>query len=115
MYRFADPIIVFALGLGCQLANAAPSRDVSSVHVHFADLDLAHGAGAAALYRRLKAAAETVCALMDGRDLVSQARYRICWQSALGTAVAQVDQSALTKYHRAQSGRSNATAQTAQN
>lgn len=70
---------------------------------------------AAALYWRLKAAAESVCALLDGRDLVSQACYRICWQSALGTAVAQVDQSALTKFHRAQCSRSDATAQTAQN
>lgn len=115
MYRFANPFMIFALCLGYQLASAAPYQDVPSVNVHFADLDLAHSEGAAALYRRLKAAAETVCAPQNGRDLGSQARYKICWQSALDTAVAKVDQSALTMYHRAQFGYRNTTVQIVHN
>ena len=82
--------------------------------VHFADLDLTHADGIAMLYRRLKGAAETVCALQDGRDLGSQMRYKTCWQSALGAAVSKVDRPALTAYYRAQFNGRNATIQIAQ-
>jgi UrcA family protein len=113
MYRFTTPIMIFALGLGYQLANAAPYEDVPSVIVHFADLDLTHGAGVAVLYRRLKGAAETVCAAQNGRDLGSQTRYKTCLESALGTVVAKVDQPALTAIYRAQFKGRNATIQVA--
>jgi len=90
MYRLTTAVMmIFALALGSELATAAdlPSIDVPSTVVHFADLDLTRGEGAAALYRR-KTAAETVCAQLHGRNLRSQARFTACWQSALGTAVA---------------------------
>jgi hypothetical protein len=38
----------------------------------------------------------------------------MCWQSALGTAVAKVDRPALTAYYRAKFGGGNATIQIAQ-
>jgi len=114
MNRFAISIVIFALGLGSQLANAAPSQDVPSVVVHFADLDLAHGEGVAILYRRLKGAAETVCAPQNGRDLGSLTRYKVCWQSALAAAVVKVDRPALIAYYRAQFKGRNATIQIAQ-
>jgi UrcA family protein len=114
MYRFATTITILALGLGYQLANAAPSQDAPSIIVHFADLDLTHADGIAVLYRRLKGAAETVCALQDGRDLGSQMRYKTCWQSALGAAVSKVDRPALTAYYRSQFNGRSATIQIAQ-
>ena len=110
MNRLRTTTLIIATGLGFQLANAAPTQAVPSVVVQFADLDLAHRDGAETLYRRLQAAAERVCASRDGRngtDIGSQTRYKICWQSALATAVAKVDQPALTAYYRAQfAGRS---------
>jgi UrcA family protein len=115
MYRFATTVMILALGFGDQLANAAPSQDAPSVIVHFADLDLTHSDGVAVLYRRLKGAAETVCALRDGRDLGSQMRFKMCWQSALGAAVTKIDRPALTAYYRAQFEGRNATFQIAQN
>jgi len=115
MYRFTTTMMIVALGLGYQLANAAPSDDVASAIVHFADLDLSHSQGVAVLYRRLKGAAESVCAPEIGRDLRSQTRYKICWQSALGTAVARVDRPTLAAYYRAQFQGRNATFQIAQN
>jgi len=115
MKRFTTTLIISAIGLGSQLANAAPPGDVPSAVVHFADLNLSHSEGIAVLYRRLKAAAETVCALQDGRDLGSQARYKLCWRSALGAAVAKVDHPALTAYFQAKSGGGNAAFQIAQN
>ncbi len=115
MYRLTTTIMISVLALGYQLAKATPLQDdAPSVVVRFADLDLTHSDGVAVLYRRLKGAAETVCAPQNGRDLGSQTRYKTCWQSALGTAVAKVDQPALTAYYRAQFKGRNATFQIAQ-
>jgi len=108
MYRFATTMMIVAVGLGYQLANAAPSDDVPSVVVRFTDQDLAHINGVAALYRSLKDAAKTVCVAHDGP------RYKVCWQSALSAAVARVDHPALTAYYRAQFESRNATIQIAQ-
>jgi hypothetical protein len=61
------------------------------------------------LYRRLKDAAETVCAAHDDRDLERQMRFKACWQAALSAAVTKVDQPALTAYYQAQFKGRNAT------
>jgi UrcA family protein len=114
MNRFTTTMMISALGLGSQLAKAAPPQDPPAVIVRFSDLDLTHSQGVTVLYQRLKNAAETVCALQNGRDLGSQTRYKMCWRSALGTAVAKVDQPALTAYHRAKFDGGNATIQIAQ-
>ncbi len=113
MYRFATTLMILALGLGYQ-ANAAPSQDLPSVIVQLADLDLTHSDGVAVLYRRLKVAAQTVCASLDGRGFWRKTRYEMCWHSALSTAVAKVDQPALTAYYRAKIGGGNATITIAQ-
>jgi UrcA family protein len=114
MYRFKTSIMIFALVLGYQLANAAPYEDVPSVIVHFADLDLTRGEGLAVLYRRLKGAAETVCAAHNGRDLGSKTRYKTCLESAVAKAVTKVDQPALTAIYRAQFKDHNTAIQVAQ-
>jgi UrcA family protein len=115
MNRFTTTMMISALGLGSQLADAASPQDPAAVIVRFAELDLSHSQGVAVLYQRLKGAAETVCATQNGRDLGSQTRYRMCWHSALGSAVAKVDRPALTAYYRAQFKGRNATFQIAQN
>ena len=99
MYRFTSMVIIAALALTC-VAYAAPALDRPQVVVHFADLDLSRSQGAAVLYRRLRAAAETVCAALDDRDLGSHMRFKECAQSALCRAVAEVDRPALTEYYR---------------
>jgi UrcA family protein len=83
--------------------------------VRFADLDLTRNEGVAALYRRLKDAAETACAPQNGRELGSQMRYRLCWQSALTGAVAQVGQPALSAYCRVRLNGRHTTFPIAQN
>ena len=114
MNRFTTSMMISALGLGSQLANAAPPQDPPTVIVRFADLDLSHSQGVAVLYQRLKGAAETVCVPHNGRDLGSLARYKTCWQSALGTAVDKVDRPTVTAYYLAQFKAPNATIQIAQ-
>ena len=103
MYRFTSMVIISALALTC-VAYAEPAPDQPQVVVHFADLDLSSSQGAAVLYRRLRTAAETVCAPLDGRDLERHMRFEACEQSALSRAVAEVDRPALTEYYRARAG-----------
>jgi UrcA family protein len=100
MYRFTSMVIIAALALTC-VAYAGPAPDRPHVVVHFADLDLSRSQGAAVLYRRLRAAAETVCAPLDDRDLGRHLRFKACAQSALCRAVAELDRPALTEYYRA--------------
>jgi UrcA family protein len=100
MYRLTSMVIISALALTC-VAYAGPAPDRPQVVVHFADLDLSRSKGVAVLYQRLRAAAETVCAPLDDRDLVRHMRFKACVQSALNRAVAEVDRPALTEYHRA--------------
>lgn len=51
---------------------------------------------------------------MYGCRLEGFRHHKMCWQSALGTAVAKVDRPALTAYYRAKFGGGNATIQIAQ-
>jgi UrcA family protein len=115
MYRFTTTMMIFALALEFQSAHAAPSENVSSVVVHFGDLDLSRSEGAMVLYRRLKVAAETVCAPLEDRDAERHLSFKACVQSALTTAVAKIDRTALTAYYEAKIKGRNATMQIAQN
>ena len=114
MYRFTTTMMILALALGFQSAHAAPPQNVPSVVVHFADLDLSRSAGATVLYQRLKGAAETVYAPLDDRNVARHMSFRACVQSAISTAVAKVDQPALTAYYEAKRNGRNATVQIAQ-
>lgn len=116
MHHFTTTMMICALGLGLQSSHAAtPPEKVPFRVVRFADLDLSHSQGVAVLYRRLKGAAETVCGPRDDRALKQSMRLKACVQSAMATAVAKVDQPALTAYYEAQSGGHKSTIQTARN
>jgi len=109
MYRFTTTMMIFALAIGFQSAHAAPLQNVPSVVVHFADLDLSRSEGATVLYQRLKGAAKTVCAPLDDRNLARHQSFEACMQNAISTAVAKVDEPALTAYYEAKMNGRNAT------
>ena len=112
MYRFTSSLIISTLGL-ISLAHAAPVHDAPQITVHFADLDLTRVDGAAVLYKRLRAAAETVCGPREDRDPAKAAAFRKCVQSALASAVVRVDQAKLTAYYRAHAEPRNTSLQLA--
>jgi UrcA family protein len=114
MHRLTTTLMISVLGFGFQSAHAAPRESAPSVVVRFADLDLSRSEGAAALYRRLKGAAQTVCAPLDGRNLAQHFGFEACVKSAISTAVATVDRPALTEYYAAKTSGRNATFQIAQ-
>jgi UrcA family protein len=86
-------------------ARADSPPEPRSVTVHFEDLNTNNAHGAAALYSRIKTAAEDVCRdLTRTRSLALLSRYSQCVRSAIGAAVGQVNRPLVTEYaliHRA--------------
>ncbi len=74
-------------------SNRAPSL------VKFADLDTSNAQGAATLYRRLNAAAKSVCQdLEPGRELARVRVYTDCIHTALSNAIVKINRPAVTAY-----------------
>ena len=67
--------------------------------VEFSDLDLSHNAGAVAVYRRVAAAARSVCRDLDARhELWRKSQYQNCVQRAVIQAIAEIDHPNVTRY-----------------
>jgi UrcA family protein len=88
-------------------ALAAPAvdpwnPDPARITVHFGELNLGQPEGAAALYRRIRVAAERVCGepRLTGSRMV-QPDWRACVAQAVSQAVATLDRPTLTAYYRA--------------
>jgi UrcA family protein len=78
------------LGIGSNMANAAPVLDVPSVTVKYSDLNLATDEGAHQLYKRISTAARVVCPDADLRDLSAFASSKTCQSEAIARAVRDV-------------------------
>jgi UrcA family protein len=78
---------------------AAGTRDVNSVTVRFGDLNLRSQAGVASLHKRIRNAAESVCAQYDTRVLGLRDGYDTCVKQAVEQGVKAVDNANLTHFH----------------
>jgi UrcA family protein len=78
--------------------------DILKETVHFSDLDLSRGEGAATLYGRINSAARLVCAPLDAGRLSGSSRFRACVKTAIQRAVSDVHQPLLTQYCEAALG-----------
>jgi len=74
---------------------AADSTDAPTIIVKYGDLNLSTPQGAAALYGRIRSAAETVCRHFDQRGVASQARKATCINHAISAAVTEVNEGSL--------------------
>ena len=101
---------IFAVGLGvalngyCVLANAGnreSAGQVRSVIVRYAELDLSKPQGIDALYRRIQAAAKSVCRPDASVSSFYDRANRHCYHDAVERAVRQVNLVTLTALHRA--------------
>jgi UrcA family protein len=105
MRRVTLAVVLAALTAGAQVARADMSDGLPlSRKVSYSDLNLASPAGAQALYRRLTAAADVVCAPFEGRGLVSEHQFKACVGHAIATAVADVNSPLLTSYYQSKVG-----------
>jgi len=78
---------------GATLATAsAPDATPAapSLAIRYADVNLATIAGATTLYHRIEGAARFVCG-EEGRSLRDRHAWKVCYQSAVGEAVAKVN------------------------
>ena len=110
MNRITTIILISALAAGAQIAHAANPTEpfLRHVKVVFSDLNLTSIDGATTLYRRLRSAAESVCAEHGTRDVGSIFRVKTCVSAAISSAVADANQPSLTAYYQAKQGYTNA-------
>jgi UrcA family protein len=86
-------------------STAAPQDEPRTRTVSFQDLDVTRAAGVAALYARIKVAAQEVCEPVNARALSSVQLARRCMDDAMADAVASVNSPRLTDYGHAKAMR----------
>ena len=80
----------------------ASEPEVAQITVSYADLNAESEQGAKVLYARIRLAARSVCSSLDGRDLVSHLHWQFCFDTAVSSAVSQVNKPRVTALYRAQ-------------
>jgi len=85
--------LVGALSLAAAggVAHADAALDAPTRTVHCSDLDLNTQAGVAALYSRIRSAAEQVCGNVDSRRLDEAAAAKACLDHAVSASVNSVN------------------------
>ena len=83
------------------------------VIVKFGDLNISSSQGAAALYARIKSAAEKVCSPYDRSGLEAKTRLNACIDKAILGAVTKVNAPALSAVYSAKTGKEVPTRQLA--
>ena len=98
-----------AVALMAALTTGVRAADVLQMHVKYADLNINTPAGAAALYQRIRVAADQVCAFPGTRDLAVFAKVKACTDQAVAHAVAAVNNPTLTGIYDVNTGKPEAT------
>jgi UrcA family protein len=104
-------LAVFLGSLSAVAAAGTRGDEPLTQKVRFADLDLTHTPGAAALYARIQSAARQVCGPVDVRQLQALTKAHRCTIQAIARAVREVNAPTLTSYYL---GKTNATIKIAQ-
>ena len=83
---------------GCAgTGSLAWAAEPMQITISYADLNVESAAGVRSLYGRLRFAAQRVCAhLDDGRLSPPNIRYQSCYETALDSAVAKINEPVLT-------------------
>ncbi len=74
-------------------------KDVNSITVSFADLNLSNDSGVETLYQRLKAGARRSCGTVSARQLNLFRLTKECVKNALAEAVDSIDNEKLDQLH----------------
>jgi len=97
-------IALAAVTLVVAFAGGAYAQEAPQVHVKYADLNVNTTVDANVLYRRIRAAAEQVCAVPNRRELARWAQAESCTTRAVAEAVAKVDAPSLTHVFARETG-----------
>jgi UrcA family protein len=98
-------LAVCSVALSSGAAAADPSSKTPTLKVFYGDLNLERPEGAAVLYRRLRAAADTVCSPVDSTQPDWLQRFEDCMRKSIADAVAKVDNPVLTAYYQSKNPR----------
>lgn len=105
--KLASLYVALCAGLTIALAagssHAASPDEPPSLTVNFSDLDISKPTGARTLYRRIQQAARIVCDVHLAKDPQKAARARACYETAVASAVNQIDRRAVLAVHQAAS------------
>jgi UrcA family protein len=95
---------VLAIAAASLIADiaAAKEREAASTVVNYSDLDLTQRSDTTRLYARLKYASQKVCNSYNSRELRTRDLYASCFDKALNSAVAEVNDARLTSLHAAE-------------
>jgi UrcA family protein len=89
-----------------QVAQASEvANDRPALTVRYSDLNLDTQAGAAALYQRIRHAAEQVCGKDDSRGLDGRVAVQMCVDNAVASSVSAVGNAQLTRQYTARAGK----------
>lgn len=106
------PLAIAVAAGGMNPANAVwasdPGGAPTSMKVQLDDSDLSTPERVAALYRRIRNAARSVCGYADSRFHEEQVAWDDCVEGAIGHAVARVGSARLTDYYLARARRTRA-------
>lgn len=95
------PLAALAItGIASATAPARSDKAAPSIVVRYEQNALVNAAAAKHLHQRIEAAAERVCHPLDSRILGLREEYQQCVRDAVTRGVADVDNAALTSYHR---------------
>ena len=97
-------IALAAVALMAAFATGATAAEVPQVHVNYQDLNVNTLAGGQVLYRRIRTAANAVCAIPGTRDLATFEATKACADHAIADAVAQVNNPQLTGVYQTRVG-----------
>ena len=97
MKRFITLASTSILGLAILIPSQAAEAPQTRT-VQFADLDITRAEGAAALFGRIRGAAKSVCDVHNSRELLRRQLYIACYETAVSTAVAKINEPTLTDY-----------------
>jgi UrcA family protein len=77
------------------MSSATDRFDASQMKVQYGDLDVSSASGAAALYKRIQGAAETVCHQWEHGDLYYRNLFYTCIRKTMNNAINALNQPVL--------------------
>jgi UrcA family protein len=100
--KISIAVLAFAATFASLHAFAAPTNDgagapAPAATVHYADLNVESKAGGKVLARRIRLAAQQVCASLHGATPQQAARYEACVNDAASRAIADSQRPALAR------------------
>lgn len=96
---FAATLFALVCTVTGGMTQAAEQSQSLTRIVAYGDLNLESTQGAQVLYSRLRTAARSVCAPLEGRDLRQQSQWHNCFDHAVDSAVTEVNKTTVSALH----------------